>query len=434
MLSAKRNRQLRRRLFERGSIRVSEEARAFGVSEETIRRDIKAMAAEGVADAVFGGACCAPPPPWRRSASRPWTGAGRFRSTPRRRSARPRPPWWNPARPSSSTPDHHARAGAAPAQLRGLTVITNAIPVAQVCATFRNSVTSVIGGKLVPGSMGMIGPQAQRELSQFSADWAFLGAAAVDVERGFTSADPFEAEIKRAMIAAAAQTAMLADGAKFGSRRFATFAGPRVVTRLYHARRAGRGLALLEAAGGGDAMPFRSPGDAAMSHPASASSSYTSPPPWTCSAGCCARSCRASGSSTCSTTHPARASRQRRRPGVRGLPRWSSSDAKIADERGVGLILNACSSVGELARWPWWGRRRPIVRVDAEMAREAVRRGTGSPYGDPADHPAADVGADRRRRGGGPLGRRSSACSLPERYEARMRGDQAAMTTRSWRP
>src|SRR5918997_6637814 len=60
MLSAERNRQLRRRLVEQGSLEVATEAKRFGVSEETIRRDIKRLAADGLADPVFGGAVLKP--------------------------------------------------------------------------------------------------------------------------------------------------------------------------------------------------------------------------------------------------------------------------------------------------------------------------------------------------------------------------------------
>jgi DeoR family transcriptional regulator, aga operon transcriptional repressor len=82
----------------------------------------------------------------------------------------------------------------------------------------------VVGGKLVPGSLSMIGPEAERDLAQVSADWAFIGAAAIDIDGGFTSADPYEAQVKRAMIRAAQRTVIVADHTKFGARRFASFA------------------------------------------------------------------------------------------------------------------------------------------------------------------------------------------------------------------
>jgi DeoR/GlpR family transcriptional regulator of sugar metabolism len=251
MLSAERNRRLRRRLFERGSIRVSEEAKSFGVSEETIRRDIKTMAAEGVADAVFGGAVLRPSTTLAALGIPPVDQRAQVQERSKAASGAAAAALVEPGQSviidAGTTTLALARCLR---RHRRLTIITNAIPVAQVCADIPESAVYVIGGRLVPGSLSMIGPQAQRDLSQVSADWAFLGAAAVDAERGFTSADPYEAEVKRALIAAARETVILADGAKFGSRRFATFASAGEVARLLTTADApAEAVALLESAG-----------------------------------------------------------------------------------------------------------------------------------------------------------------------------------------
>jgi len=233
MLSAERNRLLRRRLFERGSIRVSEEARAFGVSEETIRRDIKLMAAEGIADPVFGGAVLKPSTTLAALGIPPVDQRGQVEEKAKAAIGAAAAALVEPGQAliidAGTTTLAFARCLR---QLRRLTIITNSIPVAHLAAEIPESVTYVIGGKIVPDSLSMIGPQAQRDLALVSADWAFLGAAAIDIDRGFTSADPYEAEVKRAMITAARQTVILADATKFGSRRFATFAGAGDVARL----------------------------------------------------------------------------------------------------------------------------------------------------------------------------------------------------------
>lgn len=56
------------------------------------------------------------------------------------------------------------------------------------------------------------------------------------------------------------------------------------------------------------------------------------------------------------------------------LPRWRDY-ARIARDRGAGLILNACSSIGALCAVVEGDLGLPVVRVDARMAREAVARG-----------------------------------------------------------
>ncbi len=110
------------------------------------------------------------------------------------------------------------------ASVRDLTVVTNSLPAAQALAEAADGATYLIGGRLVASSLSLIGPQAERELAEVNAHWAFLGAAAVEVGGAFSSADPYEAAVKRAMIAAAERVAVLADGTKFGARRFAAFA------------------------------------------------------------------------------------------------------------------------------------------------------------------------------------------------------------------
>lgn len=218
LLGAERARALRRRLAENGALRVVDEARRFGVSEETIRRDIKRLSADGIADPVFGGAVL--------------------------RAAAPLPPVQE--RRQEAAKAAIARAAVAlvePGQivildagtttlalaqlligLPELTIVTNSLPVATLLAGAPQITTYLIGGRLVPDSLSLIGPQAERELAAVNAHWAFLGAAAIEVGGAFTSADPYEAAVKRAMIGAARRVAVLADACKFGARRVAAFA------------------------------------------------------------------------------------------------------------------------------------------------------------------------------------------------------------------
>jgi Asp/Glu/hydantoin racemase len=108
------------------------------------------------------------------------------------------------------------------------------------------------------------------------------------------------------------------------------------------------------------------------------------------------------------------------------FPRWRSY-ARIADERGVDVILNACSSVGELGAEAQADVNAPIVRVDAEMAREAVRRGariTVMATLPTTLRPTSDLIAQTAES----LGRSIviERVLAPGAYEALMRGDQAA--------
>jgi glutamate racemase len=55
-------------------------------------------------------------------------------------------------------------------------------------------------------------------------------------------------------------------------------------------------------------------------------------------------------------------------------PRWREY-ARIVSGRGVDIVLNACSTIGAMGERVQCDIPQPIVRVDAAMAAEAVRRG-----------------------------------------------------------
>jgi DeoR/GlpR family transcriptional regulator of sugar metabolism len=219
-----RRRQVRRWLVEHGSVRVAHLAKVLAVSEETIRRDLRTLAEEGIAKPVHGGALLLAggaasvgvPPVDRREAlqqqGKQWIGAAAAQVV------QPGQVVILDAGTTAVCVAQHLR------QHQGLTIVTNGLHAAQVCAGLPGATVHVVGGQLVPQSMSLIGAQAHRDLAKVHADWAFLGAAAVHAGSGFTSADPYEAEVKRAMIRAARQVAIVADHTKFDARRFATFA------------------------------------------------------------------------------------------------------------------------------------------------------------------------------------------------------------------
>lgn len=233
MLSAERQRRLYRRLLERGSIRVAEEAQAFRVSDETIRRDIKALARAGVADPVFGGAVATPgcPP----AAELP-PATGRERNEQQRKVSIGLAASRLVKSGQIIILDGGTTTLSVARSLRDhadLTIITNSLLVAQIGARRPTWTVYVVGGKLIPTSLSIVGPQARRELNDVTADWAFLGAVAISGTQGFSSANPEEAEVKRAMLKSARETAVVADHTKFLARGFATFASTRDIQMLF---------------------------------------------------------------------------------------------------------------------------------------------------------------------------------------------------------
>ena len=232
-LGPERQRRLSQRLIERGSVRVGEEARGFGVSDETIRRDIKALVAAGIATPVFGGAVLRPGllpsdlrlPPVSERAKVEHEAKAAIGAAAARKIERGQVVILDAGTTTLAVAERLRRH-------RDLTVITNSLAVAQITAGIPGCATHVIGGRLVAGSLSMVGPQARRDLAGLTADWAFLGAAAIGPAGDFASADPEEAEVKQAMIRAARSAVIVADHTKFSARGFVAFAAARDVQAL----------------------------------------------------------------------------------------------------------------------------------------------------------------------------------------------------------
>jgi DeoR family transcriptional regulator, fructose operon transcriptional repressor len=107
---------------------------------------------------------------------------------------------------------------------RDLTVITNALPVAQELARSPHISVILLGGTLKQEELCTIGPMVTRELARLCADKLFLSAAGFDVQRGLTDPDMQEAEVKEAMIMAAERVFLVADSSKWGQVALARIA------------------------------------------------------------------------------------------------------------------------------------------------------------------------------------------------------------------
>ncbi|MDQ1293748.1 MAG: DeoR family transcriptional regulator, fructose operon transcriptional repressor [Actinomycetota bacterium] len=106
---------------------------------------------------------------------------------------------------------------------RELTVVTNGVPVAVHLADRPELTVHVLGGRLRGRTLATVDRWAEQALAEIFVDVAFVGANGVSVERGLTTPDVTEAAVKRAMIASARRTVVLADHTKFQADTFACF-------------------------------------------------------------------------------------------------------------------------------------------------------------------------------------------------------------------
>lgn len=107
---------------------------------------------------------------------------------------------------------------------RELLVVTNSLPIAALLADSPSLNVMLIGGRLRQKTMATVDSWALEALGEIRVSIAFMGTNGISLERGFTTADPGEAAVKRAMVTAANRTVVLADHTKVGEEKFVRFA------------------------------------------------------------------------------------------------------------------------------------------------------------------------------------------------------------------
>ena len=111
-----------------------------------------------------------------------------------------------------------------PGRKRGLTVVTNALPIIAELSNRSSFELILLGGMVRSHSLAMIGPLTVANLRRLHADIAFVGATGADVRRGLSTPNFIEAETKAAMVAAASECVALVDHGKIGQASLAPFA------------------------------------------------------------------------------------------------------------------------------------------------------------------------------------------------------------------
>jgi DeoR/GlpR family transcriptional regulator of sugar metabolism len=197
-----------------GGARVSELVERLGVSDMTVRRDIRVLAERGLVAQVHGGAAT----PMGNTADEPdFKVKAELQTHEKHAIARAAAEL---VRPGSSVAISGGSTTHAVAQaLRDvprLTVITNSLPVADVMhATARPDLTVVLTGGVRTRTDALVGPVAIAALDGLHVDWLFLGVHGIDERAGLTSPNMSEAETDRAMIASAQRVVVVADHSKW---------------------------------------------------------------------------------------------------------------------------------------------------------------------------------------------------------------------------
>jgi len=222
MYAAERQSLLAARLRRDGRLVVSDAAKELQVSDETIRRDLSALEREGVARRVHGGAVAARTLPEETDLAER-TAAHRTQKTRIAAAALELLP--------SDADSVAFDAGSTVERLvavlpsdRSITALTHAVPIAARLLRTPGVDAYLIGGRLRGITGAAVGEAALQSYSQARVDVAFVGTNGISQAHGFSTHDPDEAAVKRALIACARRVIVLSDASKLGAEPIFSFA------------------------------------------------------------------------------------------------------------------------------------------------------------------------------------------------------------------
>jgi DeoR/GlpR family transcriptional regulator of sugar metabolism len=212
MLAAERRDFLLARLRADGKVVAKDMAAEIGIAEDTIRRDLRELAAAGLCQRVYGGALPAAP------AAADYATRATVEAESKRRVAAAAAALIQPGNTVLLDGGTTALAltAALPPDLSA-TIVTHSPTVAAALVTHPTVDVYVLGGRLFKHSAVACGAAAVEAAGRINADLFFLGVTGVHHRAGLTTGDPDEAAMKRALAARAAETYVLASAEKVGA-------------------------------------------------------------------------------------------------------------------------------------------------------------------------------------------------------------------------
>ncbi len=223
-----RQERIIRRLANDVAVRISTLADEFGVTTETVRRDLDELSERGLLARTYGGASV------RSVAGEPGVLLrAQEHVIERQRIAAIAVEEVRPGDvlmiDAGSTTAHFAQSLIL--QPVEVTVITNSLTVARKLGAAETISVILCPGDVRLTEEGVFGTETVAFLDRYHADIAVLGAGGITPEE-ITDADPQAAAVKRKMMARASRSLLLADHGKFGQTHFATVCAPRDVDVL----------------------------------------------------------------------------------------------------------------------------------------------------------------------------------------------------------
>jgi DeoR family fructose operon transcriptional repressor len=224
MYAEERQQAIARLVNQRGRMSVNQLAREYDVTTETVRRDLSSLERMGLVRRVHGGVV---PPSSLSLIEAGLRERDQVNTEVKEKIARAAldqlpPPGGTIVLDAGTTTSRFASHLPADHEL---TVVTHGVPIAARLAGQRQIDLRLLPGRVRRTTQAAVGAETVNALSHLRVDVAFLGTNGVTPEHGFTTPDPDEASVKRALIESARRVVVLADASKFGIETAVRFAG-----------------------------------------------------------------------------------------------------------------------------------------------------------------------------------------------------------------
>lgn len=212
MLTSERKALIQQVLRQEGRLVAKEFSQKLGVSEDTIRRDLRELAGEGLLQRVHGGALPA------SSAVADFATREQVGSSVKARLGQAAARMIQPGQivflDGGTTNVQLARH--LPFDLKAI-VVTHSPSIAVELVRHPHVEVELIGGRLFKHSIVAVGATSAEAISRIRADLFFMGATGIHPETGITTGDREEAAIKSLIARQSAETVVLATREKLGA-------------------------------------------------------------------------------------------------------------------------------------------------------------------------------------------------------------------------
>lgn len=221
MLKEERIHQIHELLIERKRISLDELCENFGVSKNTIRRDINELEEQGIIRKVYGGIVLKEA---EIMSLEPFSAREIRNINEKKKIAAVAAALVNDGEViyiDSGTTTMHLLPHLA--EKNFLTIVTASVYVLELATRYSNLNVIATGGNLQPPIKALVGPSVLECIRNYNFSKIFLASTGITIEHGATNASPLECEVKRELVRKSCAKYLLVDNSKFDVASLMTY-------------------------------------------------------------------------------------------------------------------------------------------------------------------------------------------------------------------